>query len=102
MINLNKKFKKIKIFVIAFFAFLAANIFYNNIITKSTASGIKFREVNVEITGEINLELVCEGEINPNPSSKNRGLGETTNNNCKGTGTFKAIQPQQRFVQSPK
>ena len=47
------------------------------------------------------LELNCEGEINPNPSSKNRGLGETTKNNCKGTGSFKAIQPQQRFVQSP-
>ena len=50
----------------------------------------------------MNLSLICEGENNPNPSSKNRGLGETTKNNCKGTGTFKAILPQQRFVQSPK
>ena len=102
MKNLNKKFKDIKTFLIAFIAFVAASYFYNNIITKSTASGIKFREVNVEITGELNLELTCEGENNPNPSSKNRGLGETTKNNCTGTGTFKATQPQQRFVQGAK
>ena len=102
MIKFRKSFNNIKIFLIAFFAFLAANYFYNNIITKSTASGIKFRDVNVEVTGEMNLSLICEGENNPNPSSKNRGLGETTKNNCKGTGTFKAILPQQRFVQSPK
>ena len=102
MIKFKMNFENIKIFLIAFFAFVAASYFYNNIITKSTASGIKFREVNVEITGEINLELTCEGENNPNPSSKNRGLGETTKNNCTGTGKFKAIQPQQRFVQGAK
>ena len=91
----------IKIFFIAFFAFLAANYLYNNIITKSTASNIKFRDVEVKVTGEIKLDLVCDGEINPNPSSKKRGLGESTKNNCKGFGTFNAILPQQRFVQNP-
>ena len=98
---LNKHFKNIKIFLIAFFAFIAANYFYNNIISKSTASSIKFREIEVEVKGDINLELICEGEINPNPSSKNRGLGETTKNNCQGNGSFKAILPQQRFIQQP-
>ena len=96
-----KIFDNIKIFAIAFFAFLAANYFYNNIITKSTASGIKFRDVNVEVTGEMNLQLKCEGSTDPNPADVNRGQGEKTKNNCKGTGTFKAILPQQRFVQSP-
>ena len=91
----------IKIFFIAFFAFLASNYLYNNIITKSTASNIKFRDVTVEVTGEIKLDLICDGEINPNPSSKKRGLGESTKNNCKGNGTFNAILPQQRFVQNP-
>ncbi|NBV73179.1 hypothetical protein EBR61_02805, partial [bacterium] len=42
-----------------------------------------------------------DGSIDPNPSSKNRGLGEATKNNCKGTGTFSATVPQQRFVDSP-
>lgn len=101
MNKLKKNRENIKIFIIAFVAFLAANYFYNNIISKSTASGIKFRDVNVEVTGEINLELICDGSIDPNPSSKNRGLGESTSNNCKGTGSFKAILPQQRFIQSP-
>ena len=55
----------------------------------------------MEVKGDINLELICEGEINPNPSSKNRGLGENTKNNCKGNGSFKAILPQQRFIQQP-
>ena len=55
----------------------------------------------MEVKGEITLDLICEGETNPNPSSKNRGLGETTSNNCKGTGTINAIVPQQRFVRSP-
>ena len=88
---MKKKFKKnrdnIKIFFI-FFCFLAANYFYNNIISKSTASNIKFREVNVEITGEIKLDLVCEGNNDPNPSSKNRGIGERTKNSCIGIGNF--------------
>ena len=105
MLIVMKTFKKnrdnIKIFIIAFFAFLAANYFYNNIISKSTASGIKFRDINVEVTGKIDLELMCNGSIDPNPSSKNRGLGEATKNNCKGTGTFSATVPQQRFVDSP-
>ena len=101
MNKLKKNRENIKIFIIAFVAFLAANYFYNNIISKSTASVIKFRDVNVEVTGEINLELICDGSIDPNPSSKNRGLGETTSNNCKGTGSFKAVLPQQRFVKSP-
>ena len=101
MINLKKNRKNIKTFCISFVAFLIANFVYNNIITQSTASGIKFREVNVEVKGEITLDLICEGETNPNPSSKNRGLGETTSNNCKGTGTINAIVPQQRFVRSP-
>ena len=84
-----------------FFAFLAANYFYNNIISKSTASNIKFRDVNVEIKGEVNLELKCKGSNDPNPSSLNRGLGEQTKNNCVGTGNFTAVIPQQRFVETP-
>ena len=49
----------------------------------------------------MNLQLKCEGLTDPNPADVNRGKGEKTKNNCKGTGTFKAILPQQRFVQSP-
>ena len=96
-----KNLENIKIFLIAFFAFFIANYFYNNIITKSTASNIKFREINVEVTGEMNLELTCKGSNDPNPSSVNRGLGEQTKNNCTGVGKFTATVPQQRFVQSP-
>ena len=58
-----------------FFAFLAANYLYNNIVSKSTASNIKFRDVNVEVNGELVLELNCKGSIDPNPSGTNRGLG---------------------------
>jgi hypothetical protein len=102
---MKKKFNNnrdnIKFFFIIFFAFLAANYFYNNIISKSTASNIKFREVNVEINGEVSLELVCEGTNDPNPSSINRGIGERTKNSCIGKGNFSAIVPQQRFVETP-
>ena len=101
MIKFKKSFENIKIFLIAFFAFIAANYIYNNIITKSTASNIKFREVTVELDGKINLELICNGSIDPNPSSVNRGLGEKTKNNCTGTGSFSATIPQQRFVENP-
>ena len=96
-----KKFENIKIFFIAFFAFLIANHFYNNIITNSTASNIKFREVNVELNGKLDLELICKGSIDPNPSSVNRGLGEKTNNDCTGTGIFSATIPQQRLIETP-
>ena len=93
---MKKKFNNnrdnIKFFFIIFFAFLAANYFYNN---------IKFREVNVEINGEVSLELVCEGTNDPNPSSINRGIGERTKNSCIGKGNFSAIVPQQRFVETP-
>ena len=85
MIKFKKNFENIKIFLIAFFAFLAASYFYNNIITKSTASNIKFREVTVELDGKINLELNCTGAIDPNPSSVNRGLGE----NCKSSNIWR-------------
>jgi hypothetical protein len=95
----NKNFENIKIFVIAFIAFVFANYFYNNIITKSTANSVKFRDVEVKIVGEINLELNCKGANNPNPSSVNRGLGEKTSNKCSGKGTFSATVPQQRFVE---
>ena len=101
MKRLKKNLGNIKIFCIAFFAFLAANYFYNNIISKSTASNIKFREVNVELTGKVDINLDCSGTNTPNPSSVNRGLGEQTKNNCVGTGTFSATIPQQRFVESP-
>jgi len=32
----------------------------------------------------------------------NRGRGEITKNNCKGTGKFTAEFPQQRFVENPE
>lgn len=95
----NKNFENIKIFVIAFIAFVFANYFYNNIITKSTANSVKFRDVEVKIVGDINLELNCKGANNPNPSSVNRGIGEKTFNKCSGKGTFSATVPQQRFVE---
>ena len=101
MIKFKKNLENIKIFLIAFFAFLAANYFYNNIITKSTASNIKFTEVNVELEGKINLELNCSGAIDPNPAKVNRGRGEKTTNNCVGTGSFSATIPQQRLVEAP-
>ena len=101
MKKLTRNFENIKMFIIAFFAFIAASYFYNNIITKSTASSIKFRDVEVEITGNINLNLNCTGTNDPNSSDENRGLGEKTKNNCTGTGTFSANLPQQRFVEDP-
>jgi hypothetical protein len=94
-----KNFENIKIFVIAFIAFAFANYFYNNIVTKSTANSVKFRDVEVKIVGDINLELNCKGANNPNPSSVNRGIGENTSNECSGKGTFSATVPQQRFVE---
>ena len=97
--KLNKNLDNIKVFIIAFIAFVFANFFYNNIITKSTANSVKFRDVEVKIVGEINLELNCKGANNPNPSSVNRGLGEKTSNKCSGKGTFSATVPQQRFVE---
>ena len=101
-VNFKKNLNNIKIFFLAFFAFLAANYLYNNIITKSTANNIKFLEVEVEMKGNVDFNLKCEGANNPNPSSINRGLGEQTESNCTGTGTFSAIIPQQRFTESSK
>jgi len=60
MTNFKKNLDNIKLFIIAFFAFLAAHYFYNNIITKSTASNIKFIEVEVEMNGKVNLNLDCK------------------------------------------
>ena len=99
MKKLSKSFENIKIFLIAFIAFILANYFYNNIITKSIANNVKFRDVEVQIVGEMNLELTCKGANDPNPSSVNRGLGEKTKNNCIGKGIFSATVPQQRFVE---
>ena len=99
MKKLSKSFENIKIFLIAFIAFILANYFYNNIITKSIANNVKFRDVEVKIVGEMNLELTCKGANDPNPSSINRGLGEQTKNNCNGKGIFSATVPQQRFVE---
>ena len=95
----NKNFENIKIFVIAFIAFVFANYFYNNIITKSTANSVKFRDVEVKIVGDINLELDCKGSNTPNTADVNRGLGEKTSNKCSGKGTFSATVPHQRFVE---
>ena len=95
----NKNFENIKVFIIAFIAFVFANYFYNNIITKSTANSVKFKDIEVKIVGDINLELNCKGSNNPNPSKENRGLGEKTSNRCSGKGTFSATIPQQRFVE---
>ena len=66
----NKNFENIKIFVIAFIAFVFANYFYNNIITKSTANSVKFRDVEVKIVGDINLELDCKGSNTPNTACR--------------------------------
>ena len=97
--KVNKNFENIKVFVIAFIAFVFANYFYNNIITKSTANAVKFKDIEIKIVGDINLELDCKGSNNPNPSRVNRGIGEKTSNQCSGKGTFSAIVPQQRFVE---
>ena len=48
MKKLSKSFENIKIFLIAFIAFILANYFYNNIITKSIANNVKFRDVEVK------------------------------------------------------
>ena len=101
MVKFKKNLDSIKLFIIVFFAFLASHYFYNNIITKSTASNVKFMDVEVEMNGKVNLNLNCKGSNNPNPSNVNRGLGEQTENNCVGTGTFSATIPQQRFTESP-
>ena len=62
--KVNKNFENIKIFFVAFIAFLAANYFYNNIITKSTANSIKFRDVEVQLTGDLNIENdATDGDI---------------------------------------
>ena len=97
--KVNNNFENIKVFIIAFIAFVFASYFYNNIITKSTANSVRFKDIEVKIVGDINLELDCKGSNNPNPPNVNRGLGEKTFNKCSGKGIFSAIVPQQRFVE---
>jgi len=93
-----KKYKDLKIFCLAFFAFLFANFLYENVVSKTVAAGITFKEVIVNVEGDIELDLKCSGSTSPNSADKNRGRGENTMNNCKGTGKIKAKFPTQRFI----
>ena len=94
--------KDLKIFALAFFAFLFANFVYNNFTSETIAKGISFKEITVKITGDVQLDLDCAGSTSPNSNTVNRGRGESTKNNCKGTGKFTAEFPQQRFVENPE
>jgi hypothetical protein len=91
----------LKFFLIALVAFIISHFIYNNFTTNSIAKNISFRDITVEVVGEIELKLSCNGKNTPNSSSVNRGLGEKTENLCSGTGNFKAKLPQQRFIESP-
>lgn len=93
--------KDLKIFALAFFAFLFANFVYNNFTSETIAKGISFKEITVKITGDVQLDLNCSGSTVPSPNNVNRGRGETTTNQCKGTGKITAEFPQQRFVENP-
>ena len=93
--------KDLKFFLIILVAFIASHFIYNNFVQNSIAKGITFRDVKVEVIGEIQLELSCKGNVDKNPPEVKRGVGEKTNNKCSGTGKFKAILPQQRFVDNP-
>jgi hypothetical protein len=86
--------KDLKFFLIALIAFMAAHFIYNNFVSNSTAKGISFRDITVEVIGEVELELSCKGNIT-------RGLEKKTDNVCIGSGKFKAKLPQQRFVEDP-
>lgn len=94
--------KDLKIFLLAFFAFVVANFLYNNFTTETIAKGITFKEVTVKVVGDIELDLDCTGTTNKNPITPNsRGVGEQTTNKCKGKGKITAEFPQQRFVEKP-
>ena len=93
--------RDLKIFVLAFFAFIFASFIFNNFSTKTVAKGITFKEVTVKVVGNVKLDLNCDGTIIPKGTTDNRGRGENTKNQCKGTGTFTAEFPQQRFVEKP-
>jgi hypothetical protein len=93
--------KDLKIFFLAFFAFLLANYFYNNITSDAIAKGITFKEVTVKLKGEVQLDLDCKGEETINPPQINRGTGSQLSAKCVGKGNFTAEFPQQRFVENP-
>ena len=93
--------KDLKIFALAFFAFLFASFVYNNFSTETIAKGISFKEITVRVVGDVQLDLNCTGSTTPSPNNVNRGRGEATTNQCKGTGKFTAEFPQQRFVETP-
>lgn len=93
--------RDLKIFALAFFAFLFASFVYNNFSTETVAKGITFKEIKVKIIGNVQLDLDCNGTVLPKGAKDNRGRGENTKNQCKGTGTFTAEFPQQRFVEKP-
>ena len=95
--------KDLKFFLIALIAFIISHFIYNNFVTISTANNISFRDITVEVLGEVELELSCKGNSIRNPTTvnrnENRRLGEKTDNECIGTGKFKAKLPQQRFIE---
>ena len=93
--------RDLKIFVLAFFAFLFASFVYNNFSTETVAKGITFKEITVKVVGNVQLDLDCSGTTLPKAATDNRGRGENTKNQCKGKGTFTAEFPQQRFVEKP-
>jgi len=97
-IFMKQKYRDIKIFCLAFFAFLLANFLYENVISEANANKIMFKEVTVNVEGDLELELNCKGTEKPNSAKENRGLGNATTNKCKGTGKIKASFPQQRFI----
>ena len=91
--------KDLKFFLIALIAFIASHFIYNNFVTISTANNISFRDITVEVFGEVELKISCNGNNVQNPPKVNRGIGQKTDNECIGTGKFKAKLPQQRFIE---
>lgn len=98
IILMKQKYRDIKIFCLAFFAFLLANFIYENATTVANANKVMFKEVTVNVEGDLELELNCSGTEKPNSPKENRGLGNSSTNKCKGTGKIKASFPQQRFI----
>ena len=96
------KYKDIKIFCLAFFSFVALDFLSENLITKSEANRISFKEVKITVEGDLDLDLNCTGNETPKGPTEDRGRGNTITSKCKGKGKFKASFPQQRFIEKPK
>ena len=96
------KYKDIKIFCLAFFSFVALDFLSENLITKSEANRISFKEVKITVEGDLDLDLNCTGNETPKGPTEDRGRGNRITSKCKGKGKFKASFPQQRFIENPK